>query len=103
MKHSFQHDLDFETLRKVADKAFDSYATKYTSYSPQISWIDDRRAKIGFSVKGINIKGELAIAKSTIAVSIEVPFVFRLFKKKAISIVNSELDSWIEKAKTGEY
>lgn len=99
MKHSFSHDLDVETVRGLADKAFASYSETYAAYSPRIEWFDDHRARLGFSVKGMKVSGEFTIGERTLTVSIDVPFVFRLFRKKAVSIVEAELNAWIQRAK----
>ena len=32
----------------------------------------------------------------------DVPFAFKLFQKKAVSVIDGEIQKWIERAKNGE-
>ncbi len=102
MKHVMPHDLPQETARKVAERAFAAYQDKYAKYNPRLTWVNDTRADASFSAKGISLKGTLELLPKAIAFDLDVPFVFRLFKSKALAIMERELKVWTEKAKAGE-
>lgn len=102
MKHEVPHDLDAETARKVADNAWESYSERFDKYDPSIDWETEQRARIGFNAKGISLKGTLELLPKSIAMDLEVPFLLRPFKKKAIDVIEAEIKKWIAKAKAGE-
>src|SRR5262245_48525106 len=102
MEHLIPHDLDLATAKKVADRAFEEYKKRLASYDPQMRWIDDRRAEVSFSAMAMTLKGSLEITKDQIKFELEVPFLLRPFKKKAIDIIDREVKLWIGKAKAGE-
>src|SRR6185436_540679 len=102
MKHVIQHTLDVATAKKVADRAFAEYRTRYPGYDPVLTWQDDRYAKVRFNAKGVHLDGGLRIGEKTIEFELDVPFVFRIFQKRAIEIVDTEVKVWLEKAKKGE-
>lgn len=102
MKHSVPHDLDQDTARRVADKAWESYSQRFADYDPQIRWVDDRHAQVSFQAKGIKLKGALDIQPSAIDLDLDVPLLLRPFRKKAISVIDEEVRWWIGKAKAGE-
>ncbi len=102
MKHIVKHDLDLATAKKVAQKAFDSYAQRFAEYSPTANWTSDTRCEVGFTVKGVSLSGTLELAEGEIQMDLDVPFIFRPFKKKALGVIEREVRGWIEKAEAGE-
>ena len=102
MKHSVSHDLGLDQARRVADAAFESYKQKLSKYHPQTRWVGDRRAEISFSVKGVTLTGALEVNERSIDMELEVPFLLRPFKGKALSVIEGEIREWMERAKAGE-
>lgn len=102
MKHIIEHDLDMKRLRKATQKAMDAYSERFAKYNPQARWIDDDNAVISFSAKSVELEGNLALRPEEIELQLDVPFVFRVFRKKAIDIIDSEIKTWLEKARQGE-
>jgi len=102
MKHQIPHDLETNVAKEVAVRAFDAYQKKFADYSPTIEWVGDRDARIGFSVKGLKLQGSIGILPRAIELELDVPFVFSLFKNKAIAVIEREVRTWIEKAKRGD-
>jgi hypothetical protein len=94
MKHAVSHDLGQEKAKQVAQAAFESYRERYAHYDPKATWVNDRRAEITFSVKGISL--------NDIEMELDVPFLLRPFKGKALSVIEEEIKRWIAKAKAGE-
>lgn len=102
MKHQVAHDLPVPLARKAVNKAFESYSQRFADYNPTLEWVDDRHAKAGFSVKGIKLKGGFEILDKAIGLELDVPFVFRVFKKKALDVIEEEVSEWVAKAKAGQ-
>lgn len=102
MKHRVPHDLDQAHAKQVAIKAWESYSQRFSQYDPEARWVTEDRAEIKFRVKGLSLTGEIEVEPEAIALELEVPFVLRPFKSKAISIIEGEIASWIRKAKNGE-
>jgi hypothetical protein len=102
MKHSIDHDLDMATAKKVTDRAFAEYGSRYPDYKPTLSWIDERRADVSFSAKGVHLGGAMVIAERSISLDLDVPFLFRPFQKKAIEVIDREVKVWIQKARNGQ-
>ena len=97
-----KHDLPPETARKVAQKAFDSYKEKYANYNPSLTWVSDDKAEASFQAKGITLKGAIELSPNAISFDLEVPFILKMFKKKAFDVMDRELRFWVDKAKAGE-
>lgn len=102
MKHEIKHDLPVPQAKKAVDKAFESYSKRFADYQPTLAWVSDNKANVGFSVKGMNLKGSFEITEKVIALDLEVPFVLRIFKNQAIGVIEKEVSTWIGKAKAGQ-
>ncbi|MEZ4295360.1 MAG: polyhydroxyalkanoic acid system family protein [Polyangiaceae bacterium] len=102
MKHVIQHRLDVPTAKKVTDRAFAEYSQRYSQYEPTFAWANDRRADVGFSAKGIKLKGAMHVAEKEITLELDVPFLLRPFQKIAVDIIDREVKRWIDKAESGE-
>lgn len=102
MKHSVAHDLDQDTARKVARHALEGYARQFERFDPKVEWINEDRAEVRFSAKGLTVKGLLELRLNQFIIELEVPFLLKPFQKKAVDVVEGEIEEWVEKAKRGE-
>ncbi|MEZ4225570.1 MAG: polyhydroxyalkanoic acid system family protein [Polyangiaceae bacterium] len=102
MKHSVHHGLGKAKAKEVAIKAFDSYKERFAKYEPRATWVSDERADISFRAKGISLSGSLEVRESAIDMDLEVPFILKPFKNKALSVIEDEIKHWIGKASAGE-
>ena len=103
MEYSVEHGLeDRSRVREVVEKAYGSYKDKLADYSPQLTWVDDTKARIGFKVLGKSIEVFLTVTAKTVEMTGDLPFMFRPFQKKIVSVVGREVEKWIDKAKAGE-
>ena len=102
MKHVVPHGLGQEKAKQVAQAAFDSYRDRYAKYEPKATWVNDERAEISFNVKGIKLESAMEVGPNDIAMDLDVPFVLRPFKGKALGVIEEEIKKWISKAKAGE-
>ncbi len=102
MKHSVKHDLDQPTARLAADKAFEAYSQEFPEYKPTADWTSDTHCNVTFTVKGVTLKGSLDLEPSAIAMDLDVPLLFRPFKKIALSRVEEQVQLWVGKARRGE-
>ena len=98
MKHSVPHSLGKEKARKVAAAAFDSYKARFAEYNPTTKWLNDDKAEISFSVKGMTLKGGVEVKDKSIDMDLEVPFMLKPFQGKAVSVIEGEIKKWIGKA-----
>jgi hypothetical protein len=88
-----------EEARRTAESAWESYRVRLKKYDPSIEWIGGRRARIGFSAKGLNLKGELEIRPGRIDIVLDVPLVFRILKKRAVAVIEREIRAWEDRGK----
>jgi hypothetical protein len=102
MKHSVSHELGQDKARKVAQAAFESYRERFAKYRPEANWISEKRAEISFHVKGLTLNGAMEVNPSNIEMELDVPFVLRPFKGKALGIIEDEIRKWLHKAQAGE-
>lgn len=102
MKHTIKHDISDELAKKATNKAFDSYKERFSDFNPSATWTSDNKADIGFSVKGKKLDGILELKPGTIDLDMSVPFLFKPFEKKAVSVIEGEIQKWIKRAKNGE-
>ena len=102
MKHSVSHSLGREMARKVARSAFEAYSKRFAEYNPSTHWRTDDEADISFSVKGMALKGALSVAESSIDLDLQVPFMLKPFKGKALAVIEKEIKEWVGKAERGE-
>ena len=102
MKHAVSHDLNEEQAKKVAHAAFDSYKKRFADYNPTVIWANDKRADIAFRVKGVTLKGGVEVQPKSFDLELEVPFLLRPFRGKALSVIEEEINKWVGKAKAGD-
>ena len=102
MKHSVPHDLGREKARAAADAAFASYAARFAQYRPTATWTSPDHANISFTAKGITLKGVLEIAPKSFELDLDVPFLLRPFKDRALGAIEREISQWVGKARSGE-
>ena len=102
MKHQIAHDLDMSLAKEAAVRAFEAYQQRFANYHPTMQWANDQKARIGFSVKGVKLEGSIDILPRAIELDLDVPFLFRPFKGKAIEVIEKEVRNWLAKAKNGE-
>ncbi len=102
MKHSVPHDLGQEKAKRAAEAAFAAYAERFAKYHPTANWTSPDRADISFTAKGITLKGVLEVKPTSIDMDLDVPFLLRPFKEKALGAVDREITTWVGKAKRGE-
>jgi hypothetical protein len=91
MKHVIEHHLDEAQSKRLAERAFEQYKTRYAKYEPKLRWLNDRRAEIGFTAKGVSLKGTVELKPRALEIDLEVPFLFRVFRAPAIKILDQEM------------
>jgi len=102
MKHSIDHDLDIDLAKLAAEKAVEAYGKRFADYDFAAKWVNEKRVELGFTVAGKRLEGSMEVRSSELALELDVPFVFRVFSGKAISIIEKEARVWIDKARKGE-
>lgn len=99
MKHIIPHNLDAATARAVADRAFAEYQKRYPTYQPEIRWVTDQCAEIGFNAKGLRLRGKVDVDPSAIAFELNVPLLLRPFQKRAVEVIDREVRLWIDRVR----
>ena len=102
MKHSVPHDLGKEKALTVTQAAWKSYSERFSQYHPTCTWPSPYRAKIGFTAKGISLKGDIEVKDNSVDLELDVPFLLRPFKNMALGVIEEEIQAWIVKAKAGQ-
>lgn len=102
MKHEIQHGLEPELAKKAVDKAMEAYSARFAEFNPSFRWTGDTKGRLGFKAKGVSVDGDIEIAGPKILVDLEVPFLLRMFKGKAMEVIDREVKKWVEKARAGE-
>ena len=102
MKHEIYHGLDQALTKKALDKAMEAYAARFSDYHPTFEWETETRGRLGFKAKGLTVAGDIEIVGDVVTVDFTVPFILRIFRGRAIDVVDREVKIWIEKAKNGE-
>ncbi|WP_437674206.1 polyhydroxyalkanoic acid system family protein [Sorangium sp. So ce131] len=98
MKHTIEHDLNDTEAKLAAERAIAQYRERYAEYEPFLLWRDDKRAELGFSVKGVKLKGSMELRPGALDVDLDVPFLLRPFKGVAIAAIDKEVRHFIEEA-----
>lgn len=101
-KHRIVHDLDHALARTVTRKALDSYRDQFPELKPGGEWLDEDHARLWFHAPGARLEGRVKVLSAAIELELDVPFLFRPFRKQAIRVIEEEVQEWIEKAKAGE-
>lgn len=102
MKHAVPHNLAPEKARLVAEKAWESYQSRFSQFQPTLSWETDAKANVAFRAKGIAVSGTLTLLDKAIEMDLSVPFLLKPFRKKALDVIEREIRSWVDKANRGE-
>lgn len=102
VKHDIRHDLELNLAKLAARKAVEAYGERFADYDFHSRWIDETKVELSFAVAGKRLDGNILVRTDALALSLDVPFVFRVFKNKAIDIIEREAKKWIAKAKAGE-
>lgn len=102
MKHAIPHDLGFETAKLATTKAFAGYMERFADFNPSATWVTDTRAEVSFNAKGVTLTGAVEVLPNSIEIELEVPFIFRIFQGRAMSVIEGQIQQWVDKAKAGE-
>jgi len=102
VRHRVLHHLDTATARRVADRAWETYKVRFPRYEPEIRWLDDRRARLSFSARGLRVTGSLELSTGCIELDVKVPVALRLFKGRAMALIEEEMRRWIARAEAGD-
>lgn len=102
MKHTIPHDLSPELAKTATERAFEAYKAKLPEYDPRVVWTSANEAKVSFKVKGVGLDGGVRLRPNEIELELDVPFIFKIFQKKAMDVIEREVREWLVKAKNGQ-
>ena len=101
MKHSIAHELDVASARRAVDSAFEVYRERFEQCSPCMEWTTQTQAKISFSTMGVRLEGSVALVPGKIDMELRFPWIFSVFRNRAIQIIDRETHAWLRKARDG--
>ena len=101
-KHRILHDLDHDLARRVARRALETYRDQFPDLEPGGEWLDSDRARLWFTAPGAKIEGRVHVLTDAIELELDVPFLFRPFRKQAVRVIEAEVQEWISRARSGE-
>ena len=102
MTYDIPHDLTFDLAKLAAEKAAEAYGKRFAEYEYTAKWVSNDRVELGFTVVGKRLEGAMTVKKDRLELELEVPFMFRPFRGKALEIIEREARVWLDKAKRGE-
>lgn len=102
MKHTIDTGLPVADEKRALEKAMEAYKARFAEYNPHFAWRNDSLADFGFNAKGVKLGGTIGVRDKKIDVEMEVPFLFKIFQGKAMTVVTEEVQKWIDKVKAGE-
>lgn len=102
MKHKIHHGLELGLAKKAIDKAMEAYSARFSDFHPSYDWVTENKGRLAFKAKGVKVEGEIEIVGPEIYVDLEVPFILRIFKGKALEVIDEQVKMWVEKARAGE-
>ncbi|MBK8014358.1 MAG: polyhydroxyalkanoic acid system family protein [Deltaproteobacteria bacterium] len=102
MRHAVRHDLPPDLAKLTVERAMESYTARLAKYQPTIRWVSERELRVHFSVSGVSLEGTVVLEPSEILIKIDVPLMLRIFRDRAIRVVEEEIQTWIGRAKRGE-
>lgn len=100
--HEIPHDLSLDQAKLAARKAAEAYGKRFQEYDYKAKWVSETRVELGFTVMGKRLEGAMTVKPKQLQLELDVPFMFRPFQGKAISIIEKEANEWIAKARRGE-
>jgi hypothetical protein len=102
MEHRVRHDVGRDLAKKATVAAFATYKHKYGDYSPTTTWTSDYTATVTFAIKGFTMDGKILIEEKDVVMDMHVPFLLKPFRKRALDVIEREIQLWCQKAKAGE-
>ncbi len=99
MKHSVAHDLPLDAAKQMAIEAIDGYTKKFIDYNPSVTWLSEQVAEVSFKAKGVTLKGTFEVLADRIDIDMEVPLLLRMFRQKAIDVIEREILRLVQRAK----
>jgi hypothetical protein len=102
MKHVIRHGVNQAQAKQAIETAIEVYTRKFPDYHPRTQWKSDTKAEVSFKVKGMTLTTTIEIKPETIESDMDVPFLFRPFKSRALKVIDSEVEKWLARAKAGE-
>jgi hypothetical protein len=83
-------------------KFAEAYVRRFQEYQATTEWLREDQIEVRFKVKGVRLAGRLELKPQELALEMNVPLPFQLFKTRAMRAIEEEVTPWLEKAKRGE-
>lgn len=100
--HRVPHGLPLDLALLATRTALDSYKRRFPKVAPDGEWLSERHGRLWFDAAGKRLEGEIHVDEEAVELRLDVPLVFRPFRKKALEVIEAEIALWIDRARRGE-
>lgn len=99
MKHVIKTGLNVNDSKYALDEAFKVYSKQHSQYKPLFGWKKNDLATFSFTSPVGKLDGLILVVEDQLILDMNVPFLARPFQNKAISLIETEVQIWIERIK----
>lgn len=100
--HRVPHGLPIDLALLATRTALESYRIRFPHVAPDGEWVSERHGRLWFQVAGKRLEGEIHVDEEAVELKLDVPLVFRPFRRKALELIETEIALWIDRARRGE-
>ncbi len=91
IEHAITHGLGAEKAKALVERTFAHYASRFERFEPRLSWTTPTTASFGFTAMGVALSGDLRVEAERFVVRLELPFLLRPFRDRAVERVEREV------------
>jgi hypothetical protein len=95
MRHEIRHSLEPASARRIIEQAYADYAERYQRYRPELKWHDECHATLAVQVRGMALKGSLAVEPGKLTIQADLPWALRVFSRAAARVIDAEARRWL--------
>ncbi len=86
----------------MLQQAVESYCERFAKYSPETQWLGEDEVRVTFSARGAKLSGLLRLVPHAIVLDLDVPLLLRPFQSKAVEVIDTQVQKWLQRAHSGE-
>jgi hypothetical protein len=93
--HYLSHPFDTIDARRLVERAYRSYQSRYPAAQIALVWESDNLASVEFGVRGFRFQGRVTLRPGTLELGLQLPMVFRVFRDRAVQRIDEEARRWV--------
>jgi hypothetical protein len=102
MQKTITSNLDKARSKIAIEKAMEDYKARFAEYSPRYDWTTADSGEFSFNAKGVKLAGTITVRDNFVDVTMDVPFLFRIFQGKALEVIQEQVELWVERVRSGK-